>query len=62
MRTVNDFDRNNDVTESSEHLKPYDLFPGLSRSNEVYFGREAPLPLIIKRHVSKIKDMLLVKH
>ena len=62
MRTVNDFDINNDITESCEQLKPYDLFPGLSRSNEVYFGREAPLPLIIKRHVSKIKDMLMIEN
>lgn len=62
MRTVHDFDRNNDVAKSSERLQPYDLFPGLSRSNEVYFGREAPLPLIIKRRVTKIKEMLMIEN
>ena len=62
FRTGSMNDINNDITESCEQLKPYDLFPGLSRSNEVYFGREAPLPLIIKRHVSKIKDMLMIEN
>lgn len=62
MRTVHDFDKNFGVSESSERLQPYDLFPGLSRSNEVYFGREAPLPLIIKKRVSKIKEMLMIKN
>lgn len=62
MRTVHDFDKNIGVSESSERLQPYDLFPGLSRSNEVYFGREAPLPLIIKKRVTKIKEMLMIEN
>ena len=62
MRTVHDFDENIGAGKSSEQLQPYDLFPGLSRSNEVYFGREAPLPLLIKKRVTKIKEMLMIEN
>lgn len=31
----------------------YDFFPGLSKSNEVYFGRQAPLPQILIKYSEK---------
>lgn len=61
MRTLNDFNENYNI-HSEEKMEPYNFFPGLSRSNEVYFGRESPLPLIIKKHVASIKEDLMIEN
>lgn len=61
MRTLNDFNENYNI-HSEEKMEPYNFFPGLSRSNEVYFGRESPLPLIIKKHVASIKADLMIEN
>ena len=61
MRTLNDFNENYNI-HSEEKIEPYNFFPGLSRSNEVYFGRESPLPLIIKKHVASIKADLMIEN
>lgn len=36
----------------------FDFFPGLSRSNEVYFGKDHILPKTLEKHVIIIKDYL----
>lgn len=41
-----------------KNIEFFDFFPGLSRSNEVYFGKDHILPKTLEKHVIQIKEYL----
>lgn len=41
-----------------KNIEFFDFFPGLSRSNEVYFGKDHILPKTLETHVIQIKEYL----
>lgn len=41
-----------------KNIEFFDFFPGLSRSNEVYFGKDHILPKTLEAHVIQIKEYL----